>query len=140
MTCENTVVQLELHRCHNAFARLLSPTISDDTRAVQKYVAAGRTVKARREALGLAQGEAGPSAATWRKVENGRDAPYAARTVTAICQALGWTLDSYDRVLEGGEPTLAAVSDDHEGDLQAAVRELTEVVRQLRADLREGRR
>lgn len=46
------------------------------------------------------------SQATWRKIEKAVDPPYRRSTLIAIAQALRWTEDSIDRLLDGGEPTL----------------------------------
>jgi len=68
----------------------------------------GKAVRQRRDALGLSQGAGGVSVATWRKVENGTESSYTPRTLARIASALGWTDDSVDAVLAGGDPTIAA--------------------------------
>lgn len=61
-------------------------------------------MRARRNYLGLVQGSGGVSAATWRKIEKAEKPPYRDATLMAICRTLGWTHDSYKRMLEGGDP------------------------------------
>lgn len=89
----------------------------------------GNAVRDRRNALGLAQGEKPPSAATWRKVEKALDPPYAERTVRAVCAALGWQQDSFDRILSGEPPHPAVMPEDD--PLVTAVRELTQALDRL---------
>lgn len=107
---------------------------------MSEWERAGESVRRRREQLGLAQGERPPSQATWRKVEHGIDPPYRRATVTALCRSLGWTEDSYDRLLAGDDPIVVDAPTGVEPTLLAAVIDLTEAVRELRADLRAGRR
>jgi hypothetical protein len=64
----------------------------------------GAAVRDRRNELGLSQGEDGPSAATWRKVEKAIEPPYAERTLRAICRVLRWPSDAADRILDGDDP------------------------------------
>lgn len=100
------------------------------------YKAAGERVRRRREELNLKQGELPPSSATWRKVERAIDPPYARQTIVQICQALGWTTDSYDRLLRGDEPTPATTDTPWELLLNA-LEELRDQVHRL-ADQLEG--
>lgn len=74
-----------------------------------------RAVRQRREELGLTQIEAVAltadaerkiSFATWRKVETGVEPPYSRATVRAVCHALGWQPDAFDRLLAGQPPLL----------------------------------
>lgn len=64
----------------------------------------GQLVRSRRNYLGLVQGVGGVSAATWRKIEKAEKPPYRDATLMAICKQLGWTHDSYTRVLQGEDP------------------------------------
>lgn len=75
-----------------------------NTRSHTDWERLGAAVRKRRDQLGLAQGEAPPSAATWRKVEKAIDPPYAPRTASAICRALRWPDDAFDRILDGEDP------------------------------------
>lgn len=106
----------------------------------------GRTVRRRRQELGLTQGVGGVSAATWRKVENAIEPPYREATLHRIAASLDWTSDSPERILAGDEPVeIPAPSEDPNIDLAPLVfdlqRRLAEVERQLgirrRTDLDE---
>jgi hypothetical protein len=70
-------------------------------------------VRQRRLDLGLTIREATKrvSLDVWGKIENARgptpdatDWGYRPRTVVAVCQALGWTTDSLDRIIAGDPP------------------------------------
>lgn len=106
----------------------------------------GQAVRERRDAIPLTVREAaaiaGVSDTTWGNVESGK--PSNRRTRLGVCRALGWSDDSFDRLLAGEDPAEAAEAADQSpavsDDLRTAVRELTEAVRELRADLRAGRR
>lgn len=39
-------------------------------------------------------------------IENNRQASYAMRTILALCRGLGWTSDSVQRIIRGGEPVV----------------------------------
>lgn len=67
-------------------------------------------VKARRDALGLTQGQAravgGPTNSTFTKIENMQWAPGRQGTLQKLDDALRWTKGSSARILyEGGDPT-----------------------------------
>lgn len=64
----------------------------------------GMLVRERRNSLRLVQGSGGVSAATWRKIEKAERPPYRDATLMAVCRTLGWTHDSYKRVLQGEDP------------------------------------
>ena len=68
-------------------------------------------VRERRTALGLSQEQVaaagGPSSATQRKIENGHHGSYPA-TQRRLETALGWEHGSARRILDGGDPILAA--------------------------------
>lgn len=88
-----------------------------------------------------AAGRAGVSDTTWNQVETGK--PVGPRSRVKIAHSLGWRPISFDAIARGGEPipldlppTDGPGSDD---ELVQAVRELTEVVRLLRADLERDR-
>lgn len=101
----------------------------------------GDLVRRRRQQLGMSQGQKPPSAATWRKVENAIDHPYAERTVLAICDALHWEPESFDQILAGGEPT-ETVEDASAAppweQLLAGQRELSDRLEQIAALLERG--
>lgn len=101
-------------------------------------------IKERRHLLDLTQAEAssagGISAATWNSVERGRSS--ASGLVRAqICKALGWTVDSIDRLEHGEAATLAAPTERPDPDAPAdpgtvaAYHELAEKVNALEAAL-----
>lgn len=82
---------------------------------------------------------AGVSDTTWNQVETGK--AVSERSLAKISQALWGSSSIAAKILEGEEPpddvpAGAAPT----GDLLRAIRDLTEAVRDLRADLREGRR
>ena len=104
----------------------------------------GDAVRVRREALNLSQSEAnaagGPSTNTWYKVEHAIDPPYHRKSVAGICRVLGWTPDSFNRILNGDEPQLIAppapvAPPVVETELERRVRELQEHVARLEARL-----
>lgn len=68
----------------------------------------GELVKRRRKELRMTQKAAGllarVSDTTWGSVENGRAESYDDDTLIGVCEALGWTPDSIERVLAGGDP------------------------------------
>lgn len=93
----------------------------------------GEAVRQRRNELQLRQGQLPPSSATWRKVEYAIDPPYSPQTVSAICAALRWTHDSFDRILAGDAPI---VTDDTGevapwDELLAGQRQLTAAQREI---------
>jgi transcriptional regulator with XRE-family HTH domain len=105
----------------------------------------GEPIRRRREQLrlsvrGVAR-VAGISEGLWRQVESGRRvlAEDVIRTVSpkpatraAIAVALGWTPDSIDRLIAGGEPALAAPSaGDTDDEVAAQLAELEERVVRL---------
>ena len=53
------------------------------------------------------------------------------KAIRSLCDALGWTPDSIERILDGGEPQLVAGSDP--ARLDAIERGLAEVRAQVRA-------
>lgn len=82
---------------------------------------------------------AGVSDTTWNQVETGK--AVNERSLAKISQALWNDPLAGSRILEGQEPPdVAAPGPAPAGELLRAIRELTEAVRDLRADLREGRR
>lgn len=94
----------------------------------------------RRLYLGLTQHQAaslaGVSDTTWGQVENGRHV--GQRTLALVSRAMWNDAHAWQTILEGGDPPDNAATPPLDTSLLAAVRELTEVVRELRADL--GRR
>jgi transcriptional regulator with XRE-family HTH domain len=67
------------------------------------YDRLAKAVRARRTSLGLRQADLGVSTARIGQIEQGKAAPLSALSTAAICRALGWTADSIERVLAGGE-------------------------------------
>lgn len=73
----------------------------------------GERVKRRRVQLDLTQAQAGEQAGlkgrdqTWGKLERGEQTSYDPRTLAGVCRVLGWTLDSFELMLNGHEPRLA---------------------------------
>lgn len=69
----------------------------------------GRLVRARRKALKMTQSDVqavgGPSTATLRLIENGRNLEFRDGTGVALERAIGWAPGSIDAILAGGEPT-----------------------------------
>lgn len=100
----------------------------------------GRAVRARREALGLRQGDGGVSPATWRKVERAVDPPFLPATLRRIERALGWEPGSADRVLAGGDPIPTPANDTERIDqLIEAFDELSERFRLLAGEVQRLR-
>lgn len=89
---------LSLAFAHNALG------VASDTPETADWKRLGNVIRGRRDALGLTQNAGGVSPATWRKMETGKAPPYRSSSVAAVCRVLGWTPDSFDRVLEGGDP------------------------------------
>lgn len=68
------------------------------------WIRLGRIIRRRRNILGLTQNAGGVSPATWRKIESAKSPPYRPSSVAAVCRVLGWAPESFDRILEGGDP------------------------------------
>lgn len=100
-------------------------------------------VRERRLALGgLTQAEAarrsGVSDTTWNQIEAGK--AVSERSLAKIGQALWNDATVPTAILGGAEPpAVNGVATPPAGDLEQAVRELTAMVRELRAELRERR-
>lgn len=98
----------------------------------------------RLELGGMTQSEAasmaGVSDTTWNQVEAGK--AVSARSMAKVERALGWQVGSHALVMRGDAPIPAGapVDADASSELLGALRELTEAVRDLRRDLRTGRR
>ena len=45
----------------------------------------------------------------WNVIEKARQVRYRLATLRGVSEALGWTVDSIDLILEGGEPTLLGI-------------------------------
>lgn len=103
-----------------------------------------KAVRERRLARGgLTQAQAaaaaGVSDTTWNQVEAGK--PVSDRSLAKIGQALWGDAMAPAGILEGGDPPDdAPVVDATQPELLRAVRDLTEAVRELREDMRRGRR
>jgi transcriptional regulator with XRE-family HTH domain len=69
-----------------------------------------------------AAAKAGVSPTAWSDLEAGKHPP-SLTTQRGVCQALGWTPDSIDRILVGGEPQLIQPALQAE-DVLGEVREL----------------
>lgn len=101
-------------------------------------------VRERRLAMGgKTQSEAaaiaGVSDTTWNQVETGKTV--SERSLAKISQALWGNSYAGARILDGGDPPEEVPAGAAPtGELLRAIRDLTEAVRDLRADLREGRR
>lgn len=101
-------------------------------------------VRARRLSMGgLTQGQAataaGVSDTTWNQIETGK--AVSVRSLAKVGQSLWGDPAAPLAILEGGDPP----STDHQAvtgqdDLLQAVRDLTEVVRELREEMRRGQR
>lgn len=108
----------------------------------------GEAIRDRRRALGMSQLElaqaAGISEAMLRVIERARRTNVRPVTLGAVARALGWTRDSVDRVLAGGDPVLDEDRDRSVAELKRQVAELQarldEVERDLRARLDEVER
>lgn len=74
----------------------------------------GKALQAAREAKGMAQTELGDavgvSRSTVQAIERGKSFKKPTPTVRSLARAVGWTDDSVDTVLDGGEPTLAGAA------------------------------
>jgi len=105
----------------------------------------GEAIRDRRRALGMSQLElaqaAGISEAMLRVIERARRTNVRPATLGAVARALGWTRDSVDRVLAGGDPVLDEDRDRSVAELKRQDAELQarldEVERDLRARLDE---
>jgi transcriptional regulator with XRE-family HTH domain len=75
----------------------------------------GVRVRSRREELGLTQerfaAQASVGTATVRLIESAGRETYNRSTIVNVARALGWTPDSIDRILKGGEPEEAPESE-----------------------------
>lgn len=87
-----------------------------------------RIVVARRRDLHLTQEDVndrgGPSTATLRQIEQGREVDYRRGTILPLEQILGWTPGSIQTVLRGGQPTVAdelVRPDDQDAQLLASL-------------------
>lgn len=81
-------------------------------------------VRARRDELGVSQAEIGASSKTSertvRLIEKAARTSYHASTLRSVSLALGWTPDSADRILKGGDPIIGEPSiDDRIAALEA---------------------
>lgn len=99
-------------------------------------------IRRRRLSLGgMTQTEAakraGVSDTTWNQVERGH--AVSERSLAKIEQALEWKPGSLDQIMRGDEPLPSDGQEAPKDELLTAVRDLTELVRDLRADLRRGR-
>ncbi len=106
-------------------------------------------VRNRREELGLTQTEAvnraegGVSLATWRNIETGFRPPWRRAGLLAVCRVLRWTPESFELILEGGEPELLELrftptQEEQLIDLQRQIDELRDEFRKEREE--PGRR
>lgn len=71
----------------------------------------GQKVGGRRDECGWSRDKAatvsGIGRQTWDDIEKGRLRAYSEKTKGGIMRALGWTRESWDRILAGGEPELS---------------------------------
>ena len=74
----------------------------------------GHRVGGRRDECGWSRDKAatvsGIGRQTWDDIEKGRSRNYSEKTKQGIMRALGWTRESWDLILAGGEPELAPES------------------------------
>jgi DNA-binding Xre family transcriptional regulator len=97
-------------------------------------------VDARRIELGWSRNDlfnaTGTSHATFSHMKNQGRAIGRPDKVTALCSALGWTADSVDLILAGGEPQLADESDNQTTEQMLEVlQQMVDDNRRLRAEL-----
>lgn len=107
-------------------------------------------IRLRLAATGAGPGEiaraTGLSRETVRPILNGVPGNYRPHTLRKVSIALGWSGDTIEQLLAGAPPpdqpiNLPMIEEANtESELLAAVRDLTEVVRELREDMRRGRR
>lgn len=104
-------------------------------------------VRSRRAELDLTQDDLGVSKAVASALENGRQVSYTTRTLARVCRALGWTPDSIDRIIVGGEPEpvptwpAVDVDDGHQvdADVASAILELQARIAAIEVELAELR-
>jgi hypothetical protein len=100
-----------------------------------------KAVLNRRTELGITVAEAvrrsgdTVSAAVWSILENARQDSYRPRTLAGVCRALGWTANSIDQILAGGQPTSAGAQRAPTGE--PTVDRLLDAVSELTDDERE---
>jgi len=106
------------------------PTIYATLAGMEENIARlGRLVRERREELGLSQEDiarlGGPSTTTLSKIENGTAKQIRRRTAQDLDRALGWRIESTERVLFSGEmPRITSepsTSDRHLPRLEEAI-------------------
>ena len=99
----------------------------------------GEAIRDRRRALGMSQLElaqaAGISEAMLRVIERARRTNVRPATLGAVARALGWTRDSVDRVLAGGDPVLDEDRDRSVAELKRQVAELQARLDEVERDL-----
>lgn len=97
-------------------------------------------VRARRDELGLKQVElatkAGISEPTVRVIEGARRRSYQKATLRALSQALGWTPDSADRILEGQDPEPSGEDVPSASEEMARLREELQALRSEVAEMK----
>jgi hypothetical protein len=106
---------------------------------VDRWNAVAEHVRDRREQLGLTQhravssSEGAISLATWRNIEKAVKPPYRRSSLLAVCRVLGWTSDSIDRILDGGEPEEvdAEEPEPETEDLEALTKRLARMERKM---------
>lgn len=118
------------------FAGVRSENVSMANRR-DPWRAVGEQVTARLHYLGhynqaAVARESGVSDATWRHAREGRPVNNLGKRA-AICDFLGWTPDSIDSILAGGEPMLA-----QEGDGEDGLRPLVEALRRAERDVHQA--
>jgi hypothetical protein len=81
------------------------------------WVRVARRVVERRRALDLtvedAAARSGVDVATWHRIEQAAQPGYRAHRLAGVCRALGWTPDSINRIVSGGEPEPAGAARHH---------------------------
>lgn len=123
---------------------LLQVVAGDDAAVTVSWADVGELVKQRRQALRLSLRDVAPIAAvsvsTWHGLENGKR--IAEQSRVKIAQALRWPDDAIDRLLDGADPADFEEQDEPsnwEAELVQTIRGLTEVVRELRAEVKMAR-
>lgn len=88
-----------------------APTSGPQARGT-RWDAVAQRVTERRGELGVdvetAATRGGVDVATWERIERAARPGYRKHREEGVCHALGWSSDSIDRVLAGGEPRVAA--------------------------------
>jgi hypothetical protein len=106
-----------------------------------------RVARALRDARGPAtqddcvtRAESGITKAVWSKLENARAESYKERTIRAACRGVGWTPDSIQRIIEGGDPVPVTTEVRESTGTLSSADVLQQEMESLRQEMRELRR